>query len=101
VTSARAAGTSVTCRLTTPASGAPAKPAEHPEQQGGSCRTTRSGASLSCIVTPGCPLGRPGLRPDLARSDFGAGLAGPSDDGGLELFPEFCPARAARSATCP
>ncbi len=56
--------------------------------------------SLNCIVTPGCPFGRPGFRPVFARSDLGAGFASPSDDGGFELFFEFCPAFAARSATC-
>jgi hypothetical protein len=45
-------------------------------------------------------LGRPGFRPDFSRSDLGEGFARPSDDGGLEEFFEFCPARAARSATC-
>ena len=52
------------------------------------------------MVTPGCPFGRPGLRPVFFRSDFGAGLPSPSDDGGLLEFFEFCPARAASSATC-
>jgi hypothetical protein len=36
------------------------------------------------------------LRPDLARSDFGDGIAGPSGDGGLDEFREFgftCAAR--------
>jgi hypothetical protein len=100
VTTARGSGTSVTCRLITPASGAPASPAAHDEQQVGSCRTTASGRSLNCIVAPGCPFGLPGLRPDFPRSDFGVGFASPSDDGGLELFREFCPSRAAMSATC-
>ena len=100
VTTARAPGTSVTCRRTTPASGAPPSPAVHDEQQAGSCRTTASGRSLNCIVAPGCPFGLPGFRPDFPRSDFGAGFASPSDDGGRELFCEFCPSRAAMSATC-
>ena len=52
------------------------------------------------MVTPGCPLGRPGLRPVFFRSDCGAGLPSPSDDGGLPEFFEFCLTRAARSATC-
>jgi hypothetical protein len=43
------------------------------------------------MVAPGWPLGRPGRRPVFVRSDFGAGLPGPSDDGGLEEFFEFCP----------
>ena len=33
---------------------------------------------MSCIVAPGCPFGRPGLRPVFPRSDFGSGLASPS-----------------------
>jgi hypothetical protein len=52
------------------------------------------------MVAPGWPLGRPGLRPVFFRSDFGAGLPGPSDDGGLPGFSGFCLACAARSATC-
>jgi hypothetical protein len=43
------------------------------------------------MVAPGCPLGRPGLRPVFFRNDFGAGLPSPSDDGGLLEFFEFCP----------
>jgi hypothetical protein len=51
------------------------------------------------MVTPGWPFGRPGLPPAFCRSDLGAGLPSPSDDGGLlEFF--FCPTRAASSATC-
>ena len=42
------------------------------------------------MVAPGWPFGRPGLRPVFFRSDFGAGLASPSDDGGLLEFFEFC-----------
>ena len=34
-----------------------------------------------------------------ARGDFGAGLASPSDDGGLDEFREFWPSRARRPAT--
>ncbi len=49
------------------------------------------------MVAPGCPLGRPGRRPVFFRNDLGAGLPSPSEDGGLD---EFCPARAASSATC-
>ena len=52
------------------------------------------------MVTPGCPFGLPGLRPLLLRSDFGAGLPSPSEDGGFEEFREFCRILAARSATC-
>jgi hypothetical protein len=52
------------------------------------------------MVTPRWPFGRPGLRPTFFRSDFGAGLPNPSDDGGLLEFFEFCFTRAARPATC-
>ena len=69
-------------------------------QHPGTCRTTRSGWPVRCIVAPGCPFGRPGLRPVFFRSDFGAGLPSPSEDGGFEEFFEFCPTLAARSATC-
>ena len=48
---------------------------------------------------PRLPLRPPGLRPVFFRSDFGAGLASPSDDGGLEEFREFWPSRARSSAT--
>jgi hypothetical protein len=58
-----------------------------------------SGWSLSCIVAPGWPFGRPGFRPGLFGCDLGAGFASPTDDGGFEEFFEFCPALAARSAT--
>jgi hypothetical protein len=44
---------------------------------------------------PACP---PGRRPLLPRNDFGAGLAGPSEDGGLEEFRLFLPNRARNSA---
>ena len=57
-----------------------------------------SGRSVISSVAPGCPFGRPGLRPVFFRSDFGAGLASPSDDGGLEEFREFWPSRARSSA---
>jgi hypothetical protein len=90
----------VTCRRTAPVSRAPDRAAAHREQHDGSCRTTRSGWSLSRIVAPGRPFGRPGFRPDFPRRDFGAGFASPSDDGGPELFFEFYPALAAGPATC-
>ena len=32
------------------------------------------------MVTPGCPLGRPGLRPVLFRNDLGATKTTPSPD---------------------
>jgi hypothetical protein len=58
------------------------------------------GWSVSSVVTPGWPFGRPGFRPDFPRSDFGAGFASPSDDGGLPEFRESGFTCAARSATC-
>ena len=75
---------------------------DFPQQphRAGRCRTVLSGCSLSCIAVPGWPFGRPGLRPDFPRSDFGAGFARPSGDGGLLEFREFEATRAARSATC-
>jgi hypothetical protein len=39
------------------------------------------------------------LRPDFPRSDFGADLASPSDDGGFEEFREFAFTCTARSST--
>jgi hypothetical protein len=62
----------------------------------GRCRTFFSGRSDSSIVAPGWPSGLPGFRPDLPRSDFGDGLAGPSDDGGFDEFREFAFTWAAR-----
>jgi hypothetical protein len=46
------------------------------------------------------PLGPARLAPVLFRSDPGAGPPSPSEDGVLEEFFEFCPGRAASSATC-
>jgi hypothetical protein len=63
------------------------------------CFTVLPGCSASSIVAPGWPFGLPGLRPDLPRSDFGDGFAGPSDDGGFDEFREFVFTWAARSAT--
>jgi hypothetical protein len=48
---------------------------------------------------PRLALRRPGFRPPFFRSDRGAGLTSPSDDGGLEEFREFWPTGARRSAT--
>jgi hypothetical protein len=67
---------SVTCRRTIPVSGVPDRSLPHRSQQVGSCRITRSGRSVSYIVAPGCPFGRPGRRPDLFRSDFGKAWQG-------------------------
>ena len=49
-------------------------------------------------MVPGWPFGRPGPRPDLWRNDFGAGLANPSDDGGLPEFFDVIASRASNSA---
>ena len=51
------------------------------------------------MVTPGCPFGRPGLRPDLRRSDLGEGLASASADGGYDEFRGFCRSRARSAST--
>jgi len=48
-------------------------------------------------VSPTWPFGRPGPRFDFSRNDFGAGLANPSEPGGLpELF-DVIPNRASSS----
>ncbi len=100
VTSARVpGGRSVTCRRSIPACGAPARSPPQPAQLRGSWQITSSGSAVITSVAPGCPFGRPGLRPDFPRSDFGACLARPSDDGGREEFREFAPSRARSSAT--
>jgi hypothetical protein len=92
-------GRSTTWRFSVLVTAAPNKPAPQPTHRPGSCQTTSSGRPAISSVAPGCPFGRPGLRPVFLRSDFGAGLASPSADGGLEEFREFWPSRARRSAT--
>ncbi|MEV6334604.1 hypothetical protein AB0M12_07790 [Nocardia vinacea] len=47
-------------------------------------------------VDPGCPYCPSGLRPDLRRSDFGAGLSNGLSQGGG--FDEFIPSRRFDSA---
>jgi hypothetical protein len=69
-----------------------------PAHAPGSCVITASGRSVICMVVPGWPFGRPGLRLDLPRSDRGAGLASPSEDGGFDEFRGFWASRA-RSAS--
>ena len=93
-------GRSVTWRRSVPATGAPDRPAPQPAHRPGSCETTSSGLPVISSVAPGCPFGRPGPRPVFLRSDFGAGLASPPADGGLEEFREFWLSRARHSATC-
>ena len=91
----------MTCRRASiPATGAPFRDFPQHRHCDGRYPAFLSGWSVSRIVAPGCPFGRPGFRPDLPRSDFGAGFASPSDDGGLEEFREFAFTRAASSATC-
>jgi hypothetical protein len=100
VTKARiCSGRSTTWRRSVLVTRAPGRPAPQPAHRPGSCQTTSSGRPVISSVAPGCPFGRPGFRPDLPRSDFGAGLARPSDDGGFEEFRGFCPSLARRSAT--
>jgi hypothetical protein len=92
-------GRSITWRRSVPVTGAPDRPFPHPAQRPGSWVATASGRLVISRVAPGWPFGRPGFRPLLVRSDLGAGLAGPSDDGGLEEFRGFWPSRARRPAT--
>jgi hypothetical protein len=90
----------MTCRRSTAVTAARFRDFPQQPHRAGRCRSLLSGWSVSCIVAPGWPFGRPGLRPDFPRSDFGDGFARPSDDGGFEEFREFEATRAARSATC-
>ena len=53
---------------------------------------------MRCKLAPGVPGCLPGDRPVGAR-DGRDGLAGPSDDGGLEELPEFCANRRCNSTT--
>jgi len=100
VTSAFTGGMPVTCRRSTPVTAARRRDLPQPPHRFGRCFTILPGWSDSCIVAPGWPFGRPSLRTDFPRSDFGAGFASPSDDGGLLEFREFDFTRAASSATC-
>src|SRR3954452_24201589 len=77
---------------------APARLSPHPPHTSGTCRTTTSGSVTRSRVTPSCPFGRPGPRPERPRNDFGAGLARPSDEGGFDEFDDDCFNRASRSA---
>ena len=52
---------------------------------------TSSGVSTGANVDPGWPSCPPGLRAPRRRSDFGAGLAKPSELGGFEEFFDVCP----------
>jgi hypothetical protein len=102
VTSPRiCSGRSVTCRRSVLVTGAPVRPVPQPPHAPGSCTTTSSGSSVIARVAPGCPFGRPGLRPDLPRSDLGAGLARPSDDGGFEEFRGFWPSGSGHRPAVP
>jgi hypothetical protein len=79
VVTAFTGGMSMTCRRSTAVTGALFRDFPQQPHRAGRCRTFLSGWSDSSIVAPGWPFGRPGPRPDLPRSDFGAGLASPSD----------------------
>ena len=83
VVTAFTGGMSMTCLRSTAVTGAFFRDFPQQPHFAGRCRTFLSGWSDSSIVAPGWPFGLPGLRPDLPRSDFGDGLAGPSDDGGF------------------
>ena len=100
VVTAFTGGMSMTCRRSTAVTAARFRDFPQQPHRAGRCRSLLSGWSVSGIVAPGWPFGRPGLRPDFPRSDFGDGFARPSDDGGFEEFREFDATRAARSATC-
>ncbi len=52
---------------------------------------TSSGVATGVSVDPGCPSCPPGLPAPRLRSDLGAGLANPSELGGLEELREVCP----------
>jgi hypothetical protein len=99
VTCAFTGGMSMTCRRSAPVTSPLRRDFPQHEHVFGRCRTTLSGRSLSAIVVPGWPSGRPGFRPDFPRSDFGDGFASPSDDGGFEEFREFAFTCAARAST--
>jgi hypothetical protein len=92
-------GISNSCRRVIPTCGAPARSDPQPRHTPGSCTTTSSGTATGASVEPGCPCWPPGLRPLRPRNERGAGLASPSDEGGLEEFFEFCASRASSSAT--
>ncbi len=91
-------GRSNTCRRVAPTSVPSRASAPQPPQQAGSWRMTSSGSDTCSRVRPrrpGCP---PGRRPVFLRSDFGAGLANPSLDGGFEEFREFAASCRSSSA---
>ncbi len=85
VVTAFTGGMSMTCRRSTAVTRRAGLPGAAPRQAGSAAPLDQDGP-VSCIVAPGWPFGRPGLRPVFLRSDFGAGFARPSDDGGFEEF---------------
>ena len=98
ITRGRIGGRSNTCRCSRPTSGAPTRSSPQPRQQPGSCAMTSSGTATGANVEPGCPSCPPGLRAPRRRSERGAGLANPSELGGLEELREFCPSWRRNSA---
>ncbi len=96
VTGGRTGGRSTTCRRITPARSVRCRPVPHPEHTDGAWSKMVSGFSTRDRFAPGC---LPCLRPDLPRSDLGAGLPNRSEDGGIEELPEFVPSRRLSAAT--
>ncbi len=87
-----------TCRRSVPTTVASPRAAPHPRHRAGSWVISWSATSTYRNVLPGWPGGRPGPRPVLRRNDFGAGLASPSDDGGLPEFFDVIPSRASSAS---
>jgi hypothetical protein len=56
------------------------------------------GSATGSNVNPACSFGRPGSLPDFWRNDFGAGLANPSELGGLLELRDDIPSRVSNSA---
>ena len=80
--------------------GRPASDRPQPSHDPGSWRTSWSGRSTCRSVAPSWPGCPPGSRSVFARNDrvLGAGLASPSEDGGLLELPELDASRASNSA---
>src|SRR6266545_1560226 len=100
VTSMRIGGRSNCWRRSTAVIGRPVSEHPQPVHGPGSCTTSCFGLATCRSVVPSWPCCPPGLRPVFLRNDlgFGAGLANPSDDGGLLELPESAANRASNSA---